>query len=152
MPNSCTRSLIAIRFCSRMSTRCSGSPTRPLRGMIEPSPSKALQCDRASACFVAKVGAVGDPVTLAGTVEIEPAELDSATDVPNAVENSPLALVSALLEATAGGRSGECIFAAHIPGQWEADRPSRHDTVTADVPLVSTRIGIPEPRARRRGR
>src|SRR5207249_1377668 len=62
------------------------------------------------------------------------------------------ALISALLETSARARTGQRIFAAHVPGQGEADRSSRDDTVAADVPLVTARIGIPEPRARGRGR
>ena len=51
--------------------------------------------------------------------------MDSSTDVPNAVQDSPLTLVSALLEPSSRRRTGECIFAAHILGQWKAEDPAR---------------------------
>src|SRR5439155_3376647 len=75
-------------------------------------------------------------------------QLDSVADVPNAVDDGPVALVSSLREPPAGGRTGQRIFAAEIRGQGKADRPPRHDTVVADVPLVPRRVGIPESRQR----
>ena len=104
--------------------------------------------DADGAPFVAEVGAEVGPATLARTVEIDPAQLDAVSDVPNAVEDGPMALVSPCRGPSSRVCGGEGIFSAQIGGQGEPDRPSRHDTVAADVPLVPNRIGIHEPRQR----
>src|SRR5467141_3006671 len=107
--------------------------------------------DADGAPFVAEVGAEVDPATLARTVEIDPTQLDAVSEVPNAVEDGPMALVSPCRGPSSRICGGQA-FAAEILGQGKADRPSRHDTVAADVPLIPNRIGIHKPRQRVSGR
>src|SRR5204863_5085414 len=101
-----------------------------------------------AAPFIAIIDARIRKPALAGAEEIDAAQLKSVAELPNAVDDGPLTLVSGSLSASTDVRAGRAVFAAEIGGEREADRPPRHHAVVADEPLVPRWVRIAQERQR----
>src|SRR5262245_34058539 len=69
---------------------------------------------RAGAAFIAQVESRSSPEPLAGAAEVDPAHLEAGGDLPDPVDDGPMALVTRIHEPPAALPAGEAIFPAHI--------------------------------------
>src|SRR5262245_3758204 len=99
---------------------------------------------RAGTAFIAQVEPGISPEPLAGAEEVDPAHLEAGGDLPDPVDDGPMALVTRIHEPTTALPAGETIFPTHIGCQRERDWPSHHDAVVAEGPLWPEWLRVPE--------